>query len=446
MVRRPVNAPAGGWSLTFRPRDWSRLSGHLHDDGDEHGAVVLARVSTGYRGPRLLAEHVLLAQDGVDYVPGDVGHRMLAPDFIRKCALHARRLGLAYLAFHNHGGWEHVRFSSVDLASHERGYPALVQITGQVVGGVVCTPSAAAGALWLPGGERAELAELVVPGANLVRLRPSPMKGSAGSSRFDRQARLFGDAGQDCFREMRVAIVGQGGVGSLLTEMIARLGVGSVVLIDDDVVDETNLPRLVGATADDVDHPKVVIGARNARAANPDVEIIEVKNAIQAPEARDLVAGVDWIFLAADTNAARHWVTVIGEERLIPATQLGVKVPTDDSHVVGAIHVATRHMVPGQGCFWCNGLIDATELAIDMHPPSERKAARYVEGVPAPSVMSLNALTASQAVTDFMLAVTQMRDDDIDLDVLYFPRDRRYRQILRRRRDDCPFCGERSLG
>lgn len=441
-----MNAPAEGWSLTFRSRDWNRLSCHLFADGDEHGAVVLARVTSGFRGPRLVAEHVLLAEDGVDYVEGEVSHRMLTPAFIRNCALQARRLGLAYLAFHNHGGWKHVRFSSVDLASHERGYPALVQITGHVVGAVVCTPAAAAGDLWLPGGDRAELAELVVPEANLVRLRPSPTTGSTATARFDRQARLFGDAGQECFRKMRVAIVGQGGVGSLLTEMLARLGVGSLVLIDDDVVDETNLPRLVGATLDDVDQPKVAIGARNARAANPEIEIVELESAIQAPQAQELVAGVDWIFLSADTHAARHWVTAIGEKNLIPATQLGVKVPTNEGDVVGAIHVATRHMVPGQGCFWCNGLIDATELAIDMHSPTERKAARYVEGVPAPSVMSLNALTASQAITDFMLAVTQMRDDEIDLDVLYFPRDRRYRQILRRRLDDCPFCGERPLG
>ncbi len=445
MVRQPVNAPAPGWSLTFRPRDWDRLSAHLFADGDEHGAIVLARESPGLRGPRLLVEHVLLAQDGVDYVGGSVGYRMLTPEFVRTAAVHARRLGLVYLAFHNHGGWERVRFSPIDMASHDRGYPALQKITGTIVGAVVCTPAAAAGDLWLPAGRRVELAEMVVAGTNLIRLQPQPSVVGPSGARFNRQALLFGDAGQECFRRMRVAIVGQGGVGSLLTEMLARLGVGSMVLIDDDDVDDTNLPRLVGATTHDVGMPKVQLGMRAARAANPAVEVIPIKGAIQAPDARALAASSDWIFLAADTHAARHWVTVIVEESLVPATQLGVKVPTDDRGSVGPIHIATRQLLPGQGCFWCNGLINATELAIDMHPAHERQAARYVDGVAAPSVMSLNALSASQAVTDFMLAVTQMRGDETDMDVLYFPRDRRHRQVRRRRDASCAFCGDRSL-
>jgi len=407
MVRQPVNAPSPGWSLTFRQRDWGGLSTHLFADGGEHGAIVLASEIPGLRGPRLLVQHVILAEDGSDYVEGTTGHRMLTPEFVRAAAVHARRLGLVYLAFHNHGGWERVEFSRVDMASHERGYPALGQITGNVVGAVVCTPAAAAGDLWMPEGRRTELAELVVPGANLLRLQSQPRVIGQSTARFDRQARLFGDAGQECFGRLRVALVGQGGVGSILTEMLARLGVGSIVLIDDDDVDVTNLPRLVGATVDDIGMPKVDLGLRNAKAANPNVEVITLKTGIQALEARELAASSDWIFLAADTHAARHWVTTIVEDHLVPATQLGVKIPTDEHGSVGAIHVATRELLPGQGCFWCNGLIDATELAIDMHPTDERRDARYVVGVAAPSVMSLNALTASQAVTDFMLAVIQ---------------------------------------
>lgn len=440
-----MNPPASGWSLTFRPRDWDRLASHLFADGGEHGAVVLARESTGLRGRRLLVEHVLLAQDGVDYVHGSVGHRMLTPEFVRSAVVHARRHGLSYLAFHNHGGWDRTGFSLVDMESHERGYPALRRITRNLVGAVVCTPAAAAGDLWLPDGSRTELAELVVPGANLRRLQPQASQGVRRDLRFDRQARLFGDAGQECFKRMRVTIVGQGGVGSLLTEMLARLGVGSMVLVDGDDIDLTNLPRLTGASIEDVGLPKVDLGRRTARVANPDIEVIGVRDEIQAPAAQALAESSDWIFLAADTHAARHWTTMIVESALIPATQLGVKVPTDDHGAVGAIHTATRLLLPGEGCFWCNGLIDAAELAIDMHSDDERRAARYVKGVPAPSVMSLNALTASQAVTDFMLAATGMRDEETRLDVVYFPRDRRYRQIRRRRRSDCHLCGDRIL-
>ncbi|PND53872.1 MULTISPECIES: ThiF family adenylyltransferase [Rhodococcus] len=446
MVRRPVNPPAQGWSLTFRPRDWTVLADHLFTDGDEHGAVVLARVAAGPRGPRLLAEHVLLATDGVDYVAGEYGYRALAAPFVRDAALHARRLGLAYLAFHNHRGTTQVEFSGVDLASHRRGYPALRQITGQPVGGVVCTPYAAAGDLWLSDGTRTSLAEVVVPSGNFMRLRPKPAPTSVSDAQYDRQARLFGDAGQECFRKMRIAVIGQGGVGSLLTEMLARLGVGSLVLVEPELIEESNVPRLVGADVSDIGTAKVELGVRNARRANPNIYALPLRSRIESPVAWAAVAQCDWIFLAADSHAARHVVTTLVEEYLIPGTQLGVKIPVAGDGAIGRVHVATRLLIPGEGCMWCNNLIDSTELAIDMHPELERDAARYVEGVPAASVISLNAMTASQAVTDFMLTITQLHEEEADhLDVYVFPRNRVTNLIKHRRDPGCDLCGDKVM-
>ena len=61
---------------------------------------------------------------------------------------------LGYLAVHNHGGDTSVGFSSVDLASHESGYPALLQLIGGPVGALVFARRAVAGDLWLPDGTR----------------------------------------------------------------------------------------------------------------------------------------------------------------------------------------------------------------------------------------------------------------------------------------------------
>lgn len=223
MARRPVNPPAEGWSLTLPPKLWADLAKHLFQhDGAEHGAVLLAGRADGPRGPRLLARHLLLAVDGTDYVAGRYGHRALSPSFVREAAVRARDDQLAYLAVHCHAGLDHASFSHVDLASHQRGYPALVQITGQIVGGLVFTPHAAAGDLWLPNGTRTQLAEVVIPGGNLLRLRPSPATAAASNLLWDRQARLFGDLGQQTLGRLRVAVVGLGGVGSLLVEILAR--------------------------------------------------------------------------------------------------------------------------------------------------------------------------------------------------------------------------------
>jgi len=208
-----VNPPTDGWSLTLPPGMWAEMSAHLfRDDGDEHGAVLLAGYADGPRGPRLLGRTLIHAVDGVDYVPGQFGHRALTSNFVRDAALRAHDEALAYLAVPNHFGLNTVAFSPVDMASHERGYPALRQITGQIVGAVVLTPHAAAGDLWLPNRTRHTLAEVVIPAGNLLRLRPTPATAAAADPRHDRQARLFGDLGQHTLHRLRIAVVGLGGV------------------------------------------------------------------------------------------------------------------------------------------------------------------------------------------------------------------------------------------
>ncbi|WP_410611101.1 ThiF family adenylyltransferase [Amycolatopsis sp. lyj-109] len=439
MVHQGVNPRASGWSVTAPPRLWADLQQHLfQDDRDEHGAVILAGQADGPRGHRLLARELLIAEDNVDYVAGTIGYRALRPEFVRDAALRARAEQLAYLAVHSHFGTTSVSFSPIDLASHERGYPALRKITKQIVGGLVFTPRAGAGDLWLPDGTRDTLAEVVIPGGNLLRLAPSPVPVEASDARHDRQARLFGDRGQQAFTRMRVAVVGLGGVGSIVTELLARLGVGHLVLIDADTIDETNLPRLIAADLDDVDARKTELAVRNARRANPGTKLTVINEEAQHPDARQAIATCDWIFLAADTNAARHWVDRTVHQYLIPATQAGVKIPVDEAGVIGRIHVAIRQLIPGSGCMWCNGLINPTELALDMLPSHVRQQARYVDDIPAPSVIALNSLAASEAVNHFMLAVTNLHTDSGEHSLLRFPRSGR--QICQQSRRD-PTCG-----
>lgn len=446
MVRHQVNPPADGWSLTLPPQLFGELLAHLFPgDDDEHGAVLLAGQATGPRGPRLLGRELIPARDGVDYVASSTGYRALSARFVRDAALRARDERLAYLAVHNHGDATSVSFSRTDLASHDRGYPALRQITGQLIGAVVFTPRAAAGDLWVPDGTREPLAETIIVGNNLIRLRPRPsLEGNTELLRH-RQAQLFGASGQETLTRLRVAVVGLGGVGSLLVELLARLGVGALVLVDSDRVDETNLPRLVAAEPDDIGEFKTQLAARNATRANPQINLTIIPSRVEEPAARHALTTCDWIFLAADTHAARHWVNATVHQHLIPATQAGVKIPVTRDGDLGQIHAVTRILLPGQGCMWCNGLINPTELAIDMHPDDERRHARYVDEIPAPSVIALNNLAAAEAVNHFMLAATALHSPDVGhADILHRPRIAHRDRIEPRQDSTCRTCTARG--
>src|SRR5690349_2037477 len=97
-------------------------------DHDEYGAVLLAGTTQVRGSVCLTVREIHRAVVGRDYVAGQYGYRALHPSFIHRMITRARDRGLAYLAVHNHASDRSVDFSRIDMDSHERGYPALLQI------------------------------------------------------------------------------------------------------------------------------------------------------------------------------------------------------------------------------------------------------------------------------------------------------------------------------
>ena len=90
------------------------------------------------------------------------------------------------------------------------------------------------------------------------------------TTRYDRQARMFGASGQEILSRMKVAVIGSGGGGSMLVEQLAHLGVGAIAVVDYDIVKVVNLSRVVGSTAADVGRKKIDVLARLVRSVNAD--------------------------------------------------------------------------------------------------------------------------------------------------------------------------------
>lgn len=414
--------------LHIAQRDWNRLRDHLFPgDRDEHGAVLLCGATVNPRGTRLLVREVVLAEDGIDYVPGTRGYRHLTGEFVTHQARRAREEKLVYLAVHNHGGHDSVAFSGPDLASHERGYPTLLGLTRQPLGALVLAEQAAAGDIWLLDGSRTELVRLVIIGESRTVLTPQPSKTDAGvSAWYHRQALLFGATGQAILAESKVAIVGAGGVGMLLVQLLARLGVGHLVVIDPERVDPTNLPRLPEANRLDamkfVDRdgvPRVVrsfarrlaakkvrVARRIARRANRDIQFEGVFGDVADDAVARTITDCDFIFLAADTMLARTVVNQLAYQYLIPTLQVGSKPVIDpDTGSVLDVFAVVRSLGCAEGCLSCNDLINAARLAEEvLADPVQRANQRYVDDpdVHAPSVITLNAMGAGWAANDFM--------------------------------------------
>ena len=409
----------------------SELRAHLFQgDGDEHGAVIGASAVATARGLRFLGRRLFLAVDGVDYLPGQRGYRMLTADFVRQCALACADDGLAYLAVHNHPGTGSVAFSGDDMASHRRGYPALLDILdGPPVGALVFAHQAVAGDIWLSKQNQLELDHAVVVGRTQETMYPSPRTLSGTDPQYDRQVRLLGERGQDILSAQKVGIIGAGGAGSLFSEYLARLGIGHLVVVDFDRLDVTNLPRVVGARRSDL-RPKwlpasiarllrykakhkVDIAKRVAQEANPRIQFEAIAGDITHSAVAQRLVDCDAIFLAADTMQARLVVNALCHQYLIPTWQVGAKVQVDlPTGKIQDVFSVVRQLVPGETCLWCNELIDSTRLAEEAASPEQRQAQRYVDEVPAPSVITLNAVAVAHAVNDYLFAVLGLLDAD----------------------------------
>lgn len=437
--------------LRITRRHFDELTSHLFPgDRDEHGAVLLAGMSQTPEGLVLLVREVHRAVEGEDYVEGTVGYRALSPRFIHRLITHARDQRLVYLAVHNHDTDLSVAFSRIDRESHERGYPALLQIArGMPVGALVFGRRSIAADVWLPDKRRLSLADATIVGGRIEKLRARPEATTAGAGdRHERQVRMFGAAGQARLSRSTVAVVGVGGIGSLMVEYLARLGVGRLVLVDPDRIETSNLSRVVGARDEDahLGTLKIEIAARVARDANARVRVIGIADDVAKESVARQLLDCDYVFLAADSMRARLVCNAIVHQYLIPAVQVGSKIRSTSSGDLDDVLSANRPIRPGLGCLWCNQLIDPTDLAKEARTDRERKAQAYGVEEPNPSVISLNAISAAHAVNDFLLDYLSLRSEPDELRYEYFhPLHFKRSMVLPRRDVACTECSPAGM-
>ena len=133
-------------------------------------------------------------------------------------------------------------------------------------------------------------------------------------SRFDRTKMLIGEEASQTLKSKRVAVFGVGGVGGYTVEALARSGVGTLDLIDKDVVDETNINRQIIALDSTVGKPKVEVAKERCLDINPEMTV-NTHQVFYLPETADQFdfSEYDYVVDAIDT--------VTGKLQLIEAAK-----------------------------------------------------------------------------------------------------------------------------
>jgi adenylyltransferase/sulfurtransferase len=136
--------------------------------------------------------------------------------------------------------------------------------------------------------------------------------------RYRRQTMLFGDEGQERLKKAHIFIAGAGGLGSPVSLYLAVAGIGTITIVDMDVVDQTNLNRQILHTDRDIGKKKTVSAEEKLTAINPDITIHTIDTRIDASNAARLIGNADGIVDAMDNYPTRYLLNDVAIHNTIP--------------------------------------------------------------------------------------------------------------------------------
>lgn len=275
------------------------------------------------------------------------------------------------------------------------------------------------------GWKRAGLAWEVPSTHNTASTTAPPVaRVSAGPALEVRYARHLslpevGLAGQRTLLASKVACIGVGGLGSPTAMYLAAAGVGTLCLIDDDVVDASNLQRQIVHGTDRLHVPKVESAERTLQNLNPDVAIVKHQTRLAAENAEALLSPYDVIIDGADNFETRY---------LINDAALKLGKPVVHASVYRFEGQLTAFSAAGAPCYRC----------LYPQPPSDADAPSCAEGgvlgvVPG----AMGVLQATEAIK-LLLGIGEPLHGRL---VVYDALTARFRELTLRRDPHCATCG-----
>lgn len=411
-------------SLTIREDHLSRLKSYLlRDDGCEHAAYLLCNKASIRYDPWDRCGHQKYLVSKVIPVPDDqvVESR---PDMITwRTASFVRHLHEAAAKnqvigiVHNHPAgmpW----FSSQDDANEPELLQLAVNRNGagtNLISIILTEDGRLSGRVWLhPKPKAFEPMRMIRIIGTEYRLDYPERGGSATLPALQRQALAFGHALNNDFRKLKIGIVGCGGTGSAVAVLLARLGIGQLLFIDNDVVDQTNLNRLHGARQADADamRPKVTALTREITEMGVGVRVAPMEAWVGNPECRDPLRACDFVFGCTDDHEGRLFLNRFSYYYLIPVIDVGlaIEVSDDNPPVVKALDGRVTVLGPHHTCLSCRNIINpeiARAESLRRSDPTEyelRKAESYVigEGNPNPAVVTFTTEVACMGVNELL--------------------------------------------
>ena len=291
-------------------------------------------------------------------------------------------------------------------------------------------------ALWLILGGFALLAVLYRAGLTRLRARAAlsdaqeqdvaaATSGGFRETELNRYARHIvlreiGGIGQKALKDSKVLVIGAGGLGAPVLQYLAAAGVGTIGVVDDDVVENTNLQRQVIHADKSIGMPKVFSAQAEMEAQNPFVTVRPYHRKLTSEFAGELFGEYDLVLDGTDNFDTRYLVNETAVRAGIPLISGAL------SQWEGQLSVFDP--ANGAPCYRC---------VFDQAPAAELAPSCAEAGVLGPLPGVIGSMMAVEAIKVLTGAGTVLRGQMYIYDALYGES----RSIRIARRDDCPTCG-----
>jgi hypothetical protein len=236
-----------------------------------------------------------------------------------------------------------------------------------------------------------------------------------------RVAQTFGAGTYNKLQKMRIAIVGCSGTGGPVVEMLARNGVGGLVLVDPDIVEEKNLNRIPNTFLTDAQNKefKVTVLKNAVLKMGTGANVLAIPKSIISPQAILAVGECDYIFGCMDGIEGRHILNRLATFYSIPFSDLGVKLIANGKGGIKDICGTVHYLQPGGSSLLSRNLYTTEQLRseslkrTDTEYYNNLKKEKYIVGgnEESPAVISVNMHVATFAVNDFLARIHPYRND-----------------------------------
>ncbi len=235
---------------------------------------------------------------------------------------------------------------------------------------------------------------------------------------FNRSALVLGlDVMRTIMHDQVISLVGVGGLGSIVAEHLIHMGFHEINLIDPDVLEMSNLNRVVGAYYKDAQQklPKVDVVKRHLTNINPNATVTAYKSDVHDKEIERVLALSDWMIVATDNHSSRLRTQELSIKYFVPLVSVGVNITVKANKIEDMSGEVITARVGDYLCLNCLNRINPIKVASERHPDKIIREALvkrgYVTGqdIKEPAVKTLNSSLATMAVEVLVNQYTDVR-------------------------------------